>query len=73
MNGYYQPNFFYPYCDPCTRSIYSVGDIPQPYMTPAPQEAPQAQVSGELSQRMVVIGVLAALAAAAIIYQTRKH
>jgi hypothetical protein len=67
QNGYYAPNFPYPYADPCTRSLYSVGALPPPS-----SESEQAQVAGELQERVVVIGVLAALAAAAVIYQTRK-
>jgi hypothetical protein len=88
-HGFYQPNVPVPYCDACTAGLYpqgggcscpacrpwlpafhrqGVGQLPPPS-----SESEQAQVSGQLSERMVVIGVLAALAAAAVIYQTRKR
>jgi len=82
--GFYAPNFPIPYCDACAAGLYpqggscscptcfqrlqGVGQVPPPST-----ESEQAQVSGELSQRVLVIGVLAVLAGAAVIYQTRKR
>jgi hypothetical protein len=68
--GYYQPTVVVPAGvwpanrNPDARN--SVGAI-------TPSESEQAQVSGQLSQRVVVIGVLAALAVASVIYTTRKR
>jgi len=58
--GYYVPN-----APPASTSL--VGQVPPPSSA-----SPQAQVSDQLQQRMILIGVLAVLAGAAVIYQTRK-
>jgi hypothetical protein len=77
MNGFYQPSYPYPYPDPTFVGVYGgqqsawaqgVGALP-----PASTDSEQGQVSDQLSQRVVVIGVLATLAVAAVIYTSRKH
>lgn len=56
------------YCGrPDCPNLQHVGALPPPSA-----DSEQAQVSDQLSTRVVLIGVLATLAAAAVIYQTRK-
>jgi hypothetical protein len=70
--SYYQPPVFPPPgAWPANRNPLAAGQGVG--ADPNPSETEQAQVSGQLSQRVVVIGVLAALAAAAVIYTSRAR
>jgi hypothetical protein len=78
---YYGANPPAPYCDACRAGLYPQGGFcgcPACHaqrvgaLPPPSTESPQAQVSDQLSTKVLVIGVLAALAAGAIIYSGRK-